>query len=209
MKPTCCIIVRVSTSRQETQRQITELQEVATQFGWEVVSVLEETVSGNASLEERPSLSEALQMANGGIIGRVLVHEVSRLSRKPSLIHSFVESLESHGVSLYWHAQRVETLLPNGKRNPSAAIMLALLAEMARAERDTLIERINSGLRAAKDKGVRLGRPPGHTIPAHLRYAEAAAKLKGGDTVKQVAQDHRLSEPTVWRIKASMSKSDG
>jgi hypothetical protein len=38
------------------------------------------------------------------------------------------------GVSLYWHAQSVETLLPSGKRNPAAGIMLALLAEMARGE---------------------------------------------------------------------------
>ncbi len=47
---------------------------------------------------------------------------------------TFVERLEDYGVSLYWHAQGLETLLPNGKRNPGAGIMLALLAEMARAE---------------------------------------------------------------------------
>ena len=46
-------------------------------------------------------------------------------------------------MSLYWHAQEIETLLPSRKRNPAAAIMLAVLAEMARAETDTLRERIN------------------------------------------------------------------
>ena len=40
------------------------------------------------------------------------------------------------GVSLYWHAQRIETLLPSGKRNPAASIMFSLLAEMALNERD-------------------------------------------------------------------------
>ncbi|HAL70791.1 MAG TPA: hypothetical protein DCP71_03360 [Verrucomicrobiales bacterium] len=62
----------------------------------------------------------------------MLEHEVSRLARKNSIVHRFVESLEEKGVSLYWHAQGVETLLDNGKRNPAASIMLALLAEMAR-----------------------------------------------------------------------------
>lgn len=38
-------------------------------------------------------------------------------------------------VTLYWRAQSIETLLPSGKRNPSVAIMLALLSEMARAEK--------------------------------------------------------------------------
>ena len=61
--------------------------------------------------------------------------------------------LEGHGVSLYWHAQGIETLLPSGKRNPSAAIILAVLAEMARAETDTLRERINRAWRRRAEKG--------------------------------------------------------
>ncbi len=67
-------------------------------------------------------------------------------------------------MSLYWHAQGIETLLPNGKRNPAAGIMLALLAEIARSEVETLRERINSGLAEARRKGVRLGRPPATKI---------------------------------------------
>lgn len=63
---------------------------------------------------------------------------VSRVARRPSVAHAFVEMLENCGVSLYWHAHNIETLMHGGKRNPAAAIMLALLAEMARAERDTL-----------------------------------------------------------------------
>ena len=79
-----------------------------------------------------------------------LVHEISRLARRNSVAHRFVETLEECGVSLYWHAQGIETLLPNGKRNPAAGIMLALLAEMARNQTETLRERINSGLAEAR-----------------------------------------------------------
>lgn len=64
--------------------------------------------------------------------------------------------LEALGVSLYWHAQRIETLLPSGRRNPAASIMFSLLAEMARNERETLVERIKSGLAEARRKGHRL-----------------------------------------------------
>jgi DNA invertase Pin-like site-specific DNA recombinase len=41
-------------------------------------------------------------------------------------------------------------LLCSGKRNPAAGIMLALLAEMARNESETLRERIKSGLAHAR-----------------------------------------------------------
>lgn len=81
---------------------------------------------------------------------RVLVHEVSRLGRRNSIVHRFVEMLEEVGVSLYWHVQGIGTMMANGKRNPAASIMLALLAEMARNETETLRERINSGLAEAR-----------------------------------------------------------
>ena len=72
--------------------------------------------------------------------------------------------------SLYWHAQSIETLLPNGKRNPAAGIMLALLAEMARNESETLRERIKSGLALARSRGVILRRPKDTNIVVTISF---------------------------------------
>src|SRR6476646_4960959 len=160
------ILVRVSTAKQETARQISELRQYADGKGYEVIEVCEETISGSAGDEERHGLHRAAQLARDGHIKKVLVHEISRLARRNSVAHQFVETLEDCGVSLYWHAQAIETLLPNGKRNPAAGIMLALLAEMARNETETLRERIKSGLAEARRKGVKLGRPAGTTLSA-------------------------------------------
>ena len=125
------ILVRVSTAKQETARQISELRHYANAKGYEVLEVCEETVSGSVEDHERHGLRRAEQLALEGKIKKVLVHEVSRIARRNSVAHRFVETLEECGVSLYWHAQSIETLLPSGKRNPAAGIMLALLAEMA------------------------------------------------------------------------------
>src|SRR6266403_1667466 len=128
-------------------------------------------ISGTANGDERHGLKRAETLAIEGKVKKVLVHEISRLARRNSVAHHFVETLEECGVSLYWHAQGIETLLPNGKRNPAAGIMLALLAEMARSEIETLRERIKSGLAQARRKGVKLGRPKGTTLdrPTFLR----------------------------------------
>src|SRR6266404_8687265 len=158
------ILVRISTVKQETARQISELQQYAAEKSYQVVEVCEETISGSAQDDDRHGLRRAEQLAIEGKIKKVLVHEVSRVARKNSVAHRFVEALEDCGVSLYWHAQGIETLLTNGKRNPAAGIMLALLAEMARNEVEVLRERINSGLREARRKGVKLGRPKGTTL---------------------------------------------
>jgi len=205
MKPTpVAILVRVSTDRQLNARQVSDLQTVATAKGWEVVEVIEEIITGRADANIRPGLTRLGELVRAGSIRKVLVHEVSRLSRRPAVVHAFVEELEAAGVSLYWHAQGIETLLPTGKRNPAAAIMLALLAEMARAETDTLRERINSGLAEARRKGVVLGRKVGSTIkPADLlKKHEDVVKLLGkGYAIRNVATITGKSKGTVENVK--------
>jgi len=199
------IIVRVSTAKQETARQISELEAVAKSKGWQVVEVCKETVSGTAKLEDRAGLMRALELAQTGQIKKVMVHEVSRVARRSSVAHSFVEALEECKVSLYWHAQSIETLLPNGKRNPAAGIMLALLAEMARAEKETLVERINSGLAEARAKGVKLGRPEGTGLEAAdllAKHKDIVRELRKGQSVRNAAKITGKGASTVQRVKA-------
>jgi DNA invertase Pin-like site-specific DNA recombinase len=47
------ILVRVSTAKQETARQISELRQYADGKGYEVLEVCEETISGTAGDDER------------------------------------------------------------------------------------------------------------------------------------------------------------
>lgn len=198
------ILVRVSTSKQEVARQISELEAVAETNGWEIVETLRETVSGNANLEDRPALRRIVQLGDTGKIKKLLVHEVSRLSRRPSVALTFVEVLEGLKVSVYWMAQNVETLLPSGKRNPSAAIMLALLAEMAKAERETLRERILSGLEEAKRKGIKLGRPAGSSMDrtAYLqKHHRIVRLLQKGMSIRNSASVAEVDKATVCRVK--------
>lgn len=198
------ILVRVSTSRQETKRQISELEQYAKAKGYRVVEICKETVSGGASDEERLGLRRAEELARSGKIRKVLVHEISRLARRNSVAHRFVETLEEYRVSLYWHAQGIETLLRNGKRNPAAGIMLALLAEMARSEVEVLRERIMSGLAEARRKGVVLGRPKGSTVPRELfvqRHRDIVRLLKAGQSIRNVAKITGKGISTVQRVK--------
>lgn len=205
------ILVRVSTLRQETDRQVFELETYAKSKGYRVVEICREQVSGNAIESDRPGLQRVEELARSGEVKKVLVHEISRLARRNSVAHAFVEILEDFRVSLYWHQQGVETLLPNGKRNPAAAIMFALLAEMARAERETLSDRIRSGLVEARRKGRQLGRPEGSSISAKAflsKHADIVRKLREGHSVRNTAKITMKGASTVQRVKAVL-KCDG
>jgi DNA invertase Pin-like site-specific DNA recombinase len=187
---------------------VADLKAVATAKGWEVIEVIEETITGSASANVRPGLARIEALVEAGRIKKVLVHEVSRLSRRPAIVHALVEQLEAAGVSLYWHAQGIETLMASGKRNPAAAIMLALLAEMARAETDTLRERINSGLAEARRKGVVLGRKVGSTVSVAetlKKHADVVKLLKAGQSIRHVAKLTGKAGSTVQRVKGLMS----
>ena len=202
------ILVRVSTVKQETSRQISELRTYAASKGYEIVEICQETVSGNANGDERHGLRRAEALAIEGKVKKVLVHEISRLARRNSVAHHFVETLEECGVSLYWHAQGIETLLPNGKRNPAAGIMLALLAEMARSEVELLRERINSGLREARRKGVKLGRPKGTTLDRKVflqKHKDVLRQLKAGQSVRNAAKITGRGVSTVQRVKLALA----
>lgn len=203
------ILVRVSTQRQETDRQISELQAYADSKGYRVVEVLTETISGKADEADRHGLQRAEELARTGQIRKVLVHEVSRLARRNSITHRFVEALEEYGVSLYWHAQAIETLLPNGKTNPAARIMLALLSEMARNELEVLRARIMSGLAEAKRKGIKLGRRAGTTLPPKdllKKHPDILRNLRSGQSIRNTAKITGKGFSTVCRVKAVLVK---
>jgi DNA invertase Pin-like site-specific DNA recombinase len=201
------ILARVSTAKQDNDRQVHELTEHAERSGWRVVEVIREQVSGAS--KTRPDVVRAKELAKAGTIRKVLVHEISRLGRRPALVHEVVESLHESGASLYWHSQRIETLLPDGRRNPAAGIMLAVMAEMAQAERETLIERTRSGLAEARRKGRVLGRPKGSTLDAAelvARHPDIARHLRAGHSIRHAAAITGKSTGTVQAVKRAMEK---
>ena len=111
-------------------------------------------------------------------------------------------------MSLYWHVQGIETLMASGKRNPAAGMMLALLAEMARSEVETLRERINSGLAEARRKGVTLGRPLGTTLPREVfiqKHKDIVRLLKDRHSVRHTAKIAGKGVSTVQRVKLAMA----
>ena len=71
----------------------------------------------------------------------MLVTEFSRLGRRRSETPALVEAITEAGVSIYAHNLGLETLLANGKRNPVASIVIAVMIEIDAMETERLSER--------------------------------------------------------------------
>jgi len=83
--------------------------------------------------------------------------------------------------------------------------MVVLLSEIARAEVETLRDRIMSGLNEARKKGVKLGRPVGTTkSPADLlkKHQDIVRLLKNGHSVRHTTKITSKGFSTVQRVKA-------
>ena len=196
------IFVRVSKREQDYQRQLEDLRVVAQTQKVEIVKEIAEKISGAKNNEERDGVQELLKLAQRGIIQKVLVQEVSRLGRSTVEVLKVLEELTSLNVSVYVQNFGFETL-KSGKRNPIAQFMFTLLAEFARMERETLRERILSGMEEARRQGKHLGRPDGSLENKETflkKYPSVVRNLRQGISVRKTAKICDTSINTVRKV---------
>ena len=157
------ILARVSTDKQEYERQINELTEFCRKMNWQVEKVFANKISGAVKNEEREEIVELIEYVKSNDICRVVCLEISRVGRNTLEALKIIQTLNENGVSLYVKNYNLETLDSNGKVNPVASLICTILLEVASMERLTIKERMASGRKQYIDRcrrdGVKMGRP--------------------------------------------------
>jgi len=144
--------VRVSTDKQDAERQQTEIMDYAQKHGLGDVTMFRETISGTKAKPELERLIEGLRAGD-----TLAVWELSRLTRSGiTALLKIAEKVQKAGASL------LETgsgqVIGNDMQGELYLVMLGLAAKV---ERDMISERTKSALRVRKEKGMILGRPAG------------------------------------------------
>lgn len=157
------MLVRVSTDKQDYQRQINELNDYCGRAGWNVTEVFANKISGAKQIEEREDILSLLKYVSEHEVKRVVCLEISRLGRNTLEALKVIQLLNEHGVSLYVKNYNLETLNPDGKVNPVASLICTILLEIASMERLTIKERMESGrnqyIAKCRKEGIKMGRP--------------------------------------------------
>ena len=203
------ILGRVSTDKQDYQRQIVELQEYCNKVGWEVVGVFANKVSGAKTIEERSELQDMLQFIKENEIDRVVCLEVSRLGRNTLESLKVIQMLNENQVSMFIKNYNIETLNEDGKVNPVASLITTILLEVASMERLTIRERMKSGqqqyIARCRKEGVKMGRSEGYRKSDDSykeQYSKEISLLRKGISLRNVQGITGTSINTLRKIKS-------
>jgi len=155
----------------------------------------EDTMSGKRS--DRPGFQALCAAVANGEIDVVVVYRLDRLSRQALDAMQLLLDWMQAGIEFYAVDQPILHL---GADNPFRLTFVALMSEIAQIERETIVARVKAGLRAAKARGQRLGRPRKVTDEQHRSiHTEAEAGL----SIRAIAKRVGVSPTTVHRVLRS------
>jgi len=191
------IYCRVSTLNhgQSLDLQLNDLRKLAEQRDFQVVKeYCDEGQSGSKS--SRPALDAMMTDAKRGKFQTLLIWKLDRLGRSTAHLIQLLEEFKAWGVELVSFSEGLDFTTTSGK------LFYTLISAFAEFERDCIRERVRAGLRAARAKGTRLGRPR-VTVDA----AQIAMLRNKGASWATISAGTGLSKGTAQRAVRSLPKN--
>lgn len=149
------LYARVSTADkgQDPRLQTLELQEYCLRRGWSVAGeYVDVGISGTK--EKRPELDRLMADAHRRRFDAVLCWKFDRFARSVSHLLRALEAFRNLGIDFVSFSEQLDTSTPTGK------MVFTVLGAVAELERSLIVERVRAGMRNARAKGKRIGRPP-------------------------------------------------
>lgn len=207
--------LRVSTARQETEKNKAQIVVFANDHNLGRVEWVEEIVSGTRSWRDREIAGVVDGMAAGDVL---IVPELSRLGRSMLEIMEILGRLLERGAHVY--AVKGNWRLDNGIQSKIIAVVMAMAAEI---ERELIAERTTEALavrKARADAGEtwvskagrvckRLGRPEGPGKSKLDPYKEEIrALLANGATQSWIARKYKTTPQNLgnWMTKHGIQR---
>lgn len=172
---------RVSTDEQNLDMQRTALRAA----GCEVIHE-DRGISGNVA--GRPGLRRAMRALEPGDV--LVVWRLDRLGRSLKNLIELMGKLQERDIGFQSLQEQIDTTSAAGR------FYLHMLGALAEFERELIRDRTKAGMKAARARGVRLGRPPKLTTE---QVEMARKQLTQGRTLDDMAAELEVSSLTLRR----------
>lgn len=216
---TTAIYMRVSTETQadrgtiEAQREYAEKYVDLLGISDRVCYYAEDGFTGTIALSDRPVGRQMVDDINAGKIKEVMVYKIDRFGRDTRTILNSVYELEQAGAVIKSMTEPFDTSTPAGR------FVLSIMAASAALDRDTIIERLVTGVyRSARRDGRWMGGivPLGYRVENHyLMVDDEESKtvrlmfdlaLQRYSTTKIAEHLNAMKVPTVYNNKGYSPK---
>jgi DNA invertase Pin-like site-specific DNA recombinase len=173
---------RVSTEDQNLDIQLTALRKAGCK------KIFQEKLSGTKW--DRPELNKLLEAMTKGDI--VVVCRLDRLARSlKMMLHITDRIMESGAKFVSLDEGWADTTSPAGK------LVMTIFSGMAEFEGDLIRERTGRGRKAARERGVKFGRPS-KMSPSQIKLAKRL--LNEGQSARIVADTFGVHYTTLYRL---------
>ena len=175
--------------------QTREIEEYCDRRGWSIADrYIDAGISG--AKDSRPELNRLVADAHKRRFDAVVVWKFDRFARSVSHLLRALETFRVLGIEFVSLNEQVDTSTPTGK------MVFTILGAVAELERSLIAERVRAGIRNARAKGKRLGRP---------RVAVDAARIALlrtlGRSWSEVSSETGLSQGTARRSAYYLAKN--
>ena len=195
------IYARVSTTNhgQDVSMQTRDIRQFVEARGWNFAGeYLDEGISGTK--DRRPALDRLMSDAHKRKFHVVVCWRFDRFARSVSHLLRALENFNALGIAFVSLSENVDTTTPAGK------MIFTVLGAVAELERSLIVERVRAGMRNARAKGKRIGRPPLTVLGTEDRKAIANAYWQGECTFRELATRFETSVGTVQRCALAYQK---
>jgi len=190
MEKRVAIYLRVSTDNQTHESQEAELKEYCERRKWTQLQWFRDTASGVK--QNRTALNQMMDLVRRGRIDVILAFKLDRIARSLSHLAQIIAEIQTQNVALVCPSQGIDT----SNSNPAAHLQLNILAAVAQFERELITERVKAGVKAARERGVKLGRPP----TPKCNQTRIVDLAKAGATASEIARSLQMAPSTVRQI---------
>ncbi len=206
MNMNAVIYARVSSvgDRQDTTRQIRDLENYANEHSIDIERTFEEHISGAKKTKDRPVLSECLNYCFENNVDILLISELSRLGRNVDDVLANVRLCKENHLNVYFQKEQLSIFNKEGKEHPFLTIFISVLGTCAEMERENIKYRLNSGKEKYLADGGKVGRKVGYKKPDDKfldEYAGVIKQLRKGYPIRMIAKSENVGVSTVQRIK--------
>jgi DNA invertase Pin-like site-specific DNA recombinase len=184
------LYARVSTSggHQDPEMQLAELREYAGRRGWEIMETYTD-IGFSGSKDSRPALNRLMADATQRRFDAVVVWKLDRFGRSLRHLVNALAEFEALGIAFVSLRDNIDLTTPSGR------LMFQIIGAMAEFERALIRERVKAGLRNARAKGKRLGRPQSKIDEEEIKVMRA-----NGASWRVIAKQLGVGLGTVHRI---------